>query len=80
MNLKKNKKGFFLIGVGALNFIHGILHIFQFIQSVILVQSSLTDEHSGFFDNPIFSLLWAIIGLVTLIIGIKDFLHHKDCH
>jgi hypothetical protein len=29
--------------------------------------------------NPIFALIWGIIGILTLWIGIKDFKHHKNC-
>jgi len=25
------------------------------------------------------SLVWALVGLSTLILGIKDYLHHKKC-
>jgi hypothetical protein len=42
------KRSTILIGLGSLNLIHGILHILQFIQSVLLVSSSLKeDNHTG---------------------------------
>jgi hypothetical protein len=83
-NLSKMKKSTILIGLGSLNLIHGILHILQFIQSILLVNSSLEKEHHTGLDvvlhSPILSIVWAVIGLITLYIGIKDFRHHKKCH
>lgn len=78
-------KSSILIGIGSLNLIHGILHILQFIQSVLLVSTSVSEKHTGIdalLHSPILSVIWAIIGLVTLYIGIKDFKHHKNhkCH
>jgi predicted membrane protein len=29
--------------------------------------------------SPYFAILWAIIGIFTLYIGIKDFIHHRKC-
>lgn len=78
------KRSTILIGLGSLNLVHGILHILQFIQSVLLVSSSLKEEHQTGLDavlhSPILSIVWAVIGLITLYIGIKDFRHHKKCH
>jgi len=54
------------IGLGLLNFIHGMFHIVQFIQSVILI-SETHETHSVWF-----SILWAGI-------RVKDYLHHKKC-
>ena len=76
-------KSTILIGIGSLNLIHGVLHILQFIQSVLLVSTSVNEKHSGidsFLHSPVLSVIWAIIGLVTLYIGIKDFKHHNNCH
>jgi len=73
------KKSILLISVGVLNFIHGLTHIIQFIQSVVLVSSSLhehCDDDSWFNElmhNPIIAIIWALIGILTLIIGIKDY-------
>jgi hypothetical protein len=61
------------IGVGILNFIHGVFHIIQFIQSIILINE--THEHHSVW----FSILWASIGLISLVIGIRDYTHHKKC-
>jgi hypothetical protein len=78
------KRSTILIGLGSLNLIHGILHILQFIQSILLVSSSLEEHHHTGLDavlhSPILSIVWAVIGLITLYIGIKDFRHHKKCH
>ena len=77
------KKSTILIGLGSLNLIHGILHILQFIQSILLVSSSLENDNTGLnfiLHSPILSIVWVVIGLITLHIGIKDFRHHKKCH
>lgn len=62
---------------------HGLLHIIQFIQSMILLNYSTVEEDHSFIEemihNPIFSLIMGIVGITTLIIGIKDYIHHKKC-
>ena len=77
------KKIFIIIFIGFLNTIHGLLHIIQFIQSMILLKYSTVKEEHSFVEemihNPIFSLIMGFIGIITLIIGIKDYLHHKKC-
>ncbi|NBX78094.1 hypothetical protein EBQ93_01895 [bacterium] len=77
LNTSKMRK-YLLIGLGSVNLLHGILHIIQFIQSILLL-SAHESSLERFLHNPILSFLWAIIGLVTLYIGIKDFRHHKNC-
>lgn len=84
------KKSLVLISVGVFNFLHGIFHIIQFIQSMLLVVYSTEQHHhhheheSGWIDtilhSPVFAIIWAIIGVVTLVIGIRDYKHHKKCH
>lgn len=82
------KKHVVLISVGILNLFHGLTHIIQFIQSMFFVAYATHDhehyEHGvGFIDsvmhNPIFALIMGIIGILTLVIGIKDYRHHKKC-
>jgi hypothetical protein len=80
------KRSFILISVGLLNLLHGMFHIIQFVQSMLLVAYSLEDDgrHShGLADtivhHPAFALLWAVVGIVTLIIGVRDYLHHRRC-
>ena len=55
------KRSTILIGLGSLNLIHGILHILQFVQSVLLVSSSLKeDNHTGLdavLHRPILSII-----------------------
>lgn len=63
------------ISVGLLNLIHGGTHLIQFIQSVVLI------EYAHLHDESIYgSLLWAFIGIVSLIVGVKDFRHHSKCN
>lgn len=81
------KKHIVLISVGVLNILHGSFHIVQFIQSMFFVAYA-THDHSngheeGFVEsvmhNPIFALLMGLIGILTLVIGIRDYRHHKKC-
>jgi len=84
--MKKNNKSIFLISVGILNMLHGLFHLIQFGQSMFIVAYS-THSHNhneeSFIEeimhNPIFALLMGIIGILTLIIGIKDYTHHRKC-
>lgn len=79
-------KSIVLISLGALNFLHGMMHIIQFVQSILLVtyaSNHKEEHHEGVIDtilhHPAVAVLWAVIGLATLIIGIKDYRHHKKC-
>ena len=80
------KKHFILISVGVLNVLHGSFHIVQFIQSMFFVAYATHshDHEESFIEqvmhNPIFALLMGIIGILTLMIGIKDYRHHKKCN
>ena len=81
---KFKKRSIILISVGLLNFVHGMLHLVQFLQSMVLIAYSTNDHHSesnldNILHHPMFAFLWAIIGLLTFIIGIKDFRHHRKC-
>lgn len=72
----KNKKSLLLIGLGSINILHAGLHLLQFVQSVMLVAKSAQTDH----ENPLWSLLWAVVGLLTLYVGVKDFKHHSHCN
>jgi len=76
------KKTFLLISMGVLNLLHGLTHLIQFIQSIFLINYSIHEESqfNEILHNPLIALIWAVIGLVSLIIGIKDYLHHKNCN
>ena len=83
---KVKKSAILLISVGLLNFVHGMLHVIQFLQSMVLIAYSAerTEPHSesildSILHHPMLAFLWAIIGLLTFIIGIKDFRHHRKC-
>ena len=81
------KRSLVLISVGLLNFLHGAFHVIQFIQSMMLVAYSTNHDHhvhdSSFIDkmmhSPVFSIFWGAVGILTLVIGIKDYIHHKKC-
>ena len=82
------KKSLIIISVGALNLVHGMFHVLQFIQSMLLVTYSTNHSHGteevswidSIMHNPIFAIFWAIIGFITLVIGIKDYRHHRKCN
>lgn len=79
----KNKKSLLLIGLGSINILHASLHLLQFIQSIILVvnsQATPCENETGLLHNPIFNLVWAVVGLLTLYVGIRDFKHHNHCN
>ncbi len=81
------KRSLILISVGLLNLLHASFHVIQFIQSILLVAYSVEEhkhEHyDGWIDsmlhNPFFAILWGVIGIITLIIGIRDYRHHRKC-
>lgn len=70
-----------LIAVGIINLIHGSIHIFQFIQSVLLTYNSLNHKSNWInkvMENPWMGIVWGLIGVITIIIGINDYKHHKN--
>ena len=86
-NIKTKKSHVALISMGILNAIHGIFHIIQFVQSMFLVVHSTEPDASHennyldtFFHSPIMAFVWATIGILSLIIGIRDYRHHKKCN
>jgi hypothetical protein len=80
-----------IISLGVVNILHASLHILQAVQSFLLVNS--TPRHFGekymmgveapiwsqILHSPYFSVVWAVIGIFTLYIGVKDFIHHRKC-
>lgn len=73
------KKIIAIILLGLVNGLHGLLHLVQFIQSLFLASGSNITIHT-LMENPIFSILMGIIGITTLVIGIKDWIHHRKCN
>lgn len=75
------KKSLLLIGLGFINLLHASLHIVQVIQSLLLLNTTFNhDEHNWINEithNPIFAIVWSLIAIITLWMGIKDFIHHK---
>jgi len=82
---KIKKRAIVLISVGFLNFVHGMLHVVQFIQSIMLVAYSTQHHHhpesmiDKILHHPVLAFVWAIIGLLTFVIGVRDFKHHRKC-
>jgi hypothetical protein len=79
------RKSLFLISIGVLNLLHGFTHIIQLVQSMLLVAYASEHNHEegfvhGLLHNPVLALIWAAIGIVTVVIGIKDYRHHNKCH
>jgi hypothetical protein len=71
------KKIILLLTLGFLNTIHGILHIIQFLQSFFLATGN--SHFHELIENPIFSVTMGIIGILSLVVGVRDFLHHRKC-
>ena len=78
-------KSITLMGIGLLNLLHASSHILQFIQSALLVSTSVAHEHNNdswietVLHNPFLNIVWGFVGIFTLYIGIKDFKHHNNC-
>ncbi len=75
-----------LISTGILNVLHGSFHLIQFIQSMFLVAYATEHHHEHdeslidqIMHNPIFALVMGLVGIFTLVIGIKDYRHHRRC-
>jgi hypothetical protein len=70
-----------IIFVGLLNVIHGAIHIFQFVQSMILTYYSISHKEGGWIEklmeSPWMALVWGSLGIITLYIGYNDYKHHK---
>jgi hypothetical protein len=82
------RKTLIIISLGMFNLLHASLHLIQFIQSLALISVSsfgkkhTCTEHSIFEEiihNPVLNILWGLVALITLYIGIKDFIHSKKC-
>lgn len=78
------KRSLLLLGGSVINLIHFSTHIIQFVQSILLIEStSHHHEHESTFEHvlhhPLMMGLWGVVGLVSFVIGIKDVIHHKKC-
>jgi hypothetical protein len=69
-----------LIALGIINVLHGCMHIFQVIQSFFLASYSISGQKETwihkFLENPYVGAFWAIIGIATIVIGVRDYRHH----
>ena len=74
------KKHVSLIFLGVLNIVHGSMHIFQLIQSIFMASYAFDKKSDSWvhrlMENPWMGLVWACIGVTTLVIGIRDYKHH----
>lgn len=77
------------MGLGALYALHGLSHVIQISQSLILASSSLTNEESGgivnkiieaTLHNPILGIFWAVLGIGSIFLAYHDRKHHKKLH
>jgi hypothetical protein len=75
-------KKILLIGSGFLNLIPAGTHLIQFLQSIFLITYNQEHhhDHDDWLHHPMFGLVWGIVGITTLYIGIKDFIHHRKCN
>jgi len=77
----KNKSSIGLIIIGVLNLIHASMHIIQLVQSILIVSYSLNHNENSWvhklFESPIFAFASAIVAIATIVIGWRDYKHHK---
>jgi len=82
-----------LVGMGALNTLHGSMHVIQAMQSFYLASNSLVEHsHEGHtggglmhiveesMHNPYVGLAFAATGVLAISLGIRDKKHHKILH
>lgn len=75
--MEKNR-AYFIISVGIVNLLHGFIHLFQFIHSILLVGLS-SELLTEIVHNPFFNFSIGMIGVISLWIGVIDYRHHKIC-
>lgn len=75
-------KSISLIGLGSLNILHALIHLIQFLQSLFIASNSILEDNflHSIAHNPILGVFWGIFGIISLIIGIKDYKHHNKLH
>lgn len=77
MDLKNINKTSLLLILGGL---HSLSHVIQFVQSILLISHGVIENsghaHDAWFNNPYFNIFWGIIGIASLIMGIKSFRKH----
>jgi len=79
-SIMSTKSGKTMIILGVLTLLHGLMHLLQFVQSVLLLSFSISKENNWLhklMENPYFGLLWAVVGLIALVTGVKDFRNKK---
>lgn len=67
--------------LAILNVFHALIHLIQMAQSLFLASYSLDEckEDNWFhkmMESPWMSLIWLIVGILTIYLGIRDFKHH----
>lgn len=75
------KKHTGIILLGLLNIVHGASHLLQVIQSLFLASYSFGNHNHGklekVLESPYMGVLWVIVGISTIVLGIRDYQHHK---
>lgn len=70
-----------IILLGVINIIHASFHVIQVVQSVFIATYSLTNNKNNwafkFMESPVVGFISLAIGIFTVIIGIRDYKHHK---
>lgn len=81
--LNSIKRSLALIGLGIINILHSFMHVIQFVQSLVLVNDSQNKHYHNesmidiVLHSNFFTLLWVIIGFITLWMGIRDLINYK---
>ena len=69
-----------LLFLGIVNVLHAMTHIFQVIQSFFLFSYATNHKDNWIhklMESPYMAILWAILGIMTIYLGIRDYKHHK---
>jgi len=64
--MKSSFKPYLLVGVGVVNVVHALMHLYQFIASLFIA----TQIHSHHPEGWLGSLIVGVFGLMSLVIGI----------
>lgn len=75
-------KSLTIIVLGVINMGHILIHVVQVIQSLILAKNeSNSCEHISELsvENILITAFWVIVAITTIIIGVKDYIHHIRC-
>jgi hypothetical protein len=69
-------RGKTLVIMGLFNLLHGLTHIMQFIQSMLMVAN--IEWIDQIMESPVMSIIWVIFGIISIYLGWQDYKFHKN--